>query len=154
MKVEAEREKLLSNFELLEHLKEIQQQGNNKAPDKKFKRSFNPDLETITKDLTSYLSKTPAQTQTTDMITQCMRDLAKFKLEKIEKLQIINSTPYSLVSLYSMIEECDQRFSEDESNEILDIVNTHFPHKAGEIAQDEDDGEQEEEQQDVSMADS
>lgn len=130
MKVEIERERLLSNFEVFEHLKEIQRQNNWMAQQdnaKKPKRSLNPDLESITRDLSSYLSKTPVHIQSVDSITECMKDLSKYSLEKIEKLQIINSTPYSMVSLYSVIEECDQRFSEDEINDILEIIQTHFP---------------------------
>jgi hypothetical protein len=142
MKIEEERAKLLSNFEILEHLKEIQQQNNWRATDKKFKRSFNPDLEVITKDLSSYLSKTPAQTQTADKITQCMKDLSKYQLEKIEKLQIINSTPYSLVNLYAVIEECDQRFSEDEINDLLEIIHCHFPQQEAEQIEEDVEMEQ------------
>lgn len=56
-----------------------------------------------------------------------MKDLSQYKLEKVEKLQIINSAPYSLVNLYSIVEECDQRFSEQEIEDILQIVQTHFP---------------------------
>lgn len=148
MKVETEREKLLSNFEVFEHLKEIQLDNHWQATDKKFKRSFNPDLEAITRDLTSYLSKTQAQTQSTDSLVQAMGKLAQFDLEKIEKLQIINSTPYSLVTLYAIIEECDQRFTEDESNQILEIVQEHFPR---EEAEEDEEGELEQVDEDVEM---
>lgn len=135
----SEREKLLSNFEVLEHLKEIQQQNNWKPNDqKKYKRSFNPDLETVTKEVVSYLEKTTTAQQSVELITSCMNKLAKFQLEKIEKLQIINSAPHSLVNLYAIVEECDQRFTEEESQEILDIVEELFPQEAAVEGDDEE----------------
>lgn len=129
MKVEVAREKLLSNYEVLEHLEAIKKENNWKpsADNRKLKKSFNPDLEIITRDILSYLSKSTANSQSVESITGCMRDLNKFELEKIEKLQIINSTPYSLVNLYSIVEECDQRFNEVQCQEILDIILEHFP---------------------------
>lgn len=135
----SEREKLLSNFEVLEHLKEIQQQNNWKPNDqKKYKRSFNPDLETVTKEVVSYLEKTTTAQQSVELITSCMNKLAKFQLEKIERLQIINSAPHSLVNLYAIVEECDQRFTEEESQEILDIVEELFPQEAAVGGDDEE----------------
>lgn len=135
----SEREKLLSNFEVLEHLKEIQQQNNWKPNDqKKYKRSFNPDLETVTKEVVSYLEKTTTAQQSVELITSCMNKLAKFQLEKIERLQIINSAPHSLVNLYAIVEECDQRFTEEESQEILDIVEELFPQEAAVEGDDEE----------------
>ncbi|CCH45831.1 DNA-directed RNA polymerase III subunit [Wickerhamomyces ciferrii] len=138
--VEIEREKLLSNFEVNQHLIEIQSKNqwlNNNNTNKK-KRAFNPNLEEVTKQTTFYFENIgPVPQQNIENITQMMKDLSKFKLEKIEKLQIINSAPQSLVTLYAVIEECDQRFNEQEIEEILQIIQTHFPQQA----EDEEEGE-------------
>lgn len=122
-----------------QHLVEIQTQNNWNIESKK-KRAFNPNLEIITRDVTSYLSKSPVASQTVGNITQAMKELSKYELEKIEKLQILNSTPHSLVSLYSIVEECDQRFTEEEIEDILQIVQRHFP-----IQEEAEEGEEEEE---------
>jgi len=141
--IEIEREKLLSNFEVNQHLVEIQQQ-NNWLQDSKKKKAWNPSLELVTKDVTSYLEKSPVAIQNVENIVQAMKDLSKFSLEKIEKLQIKNSAPYSLVNLYAIVEECDQRFNEQEIEEILGIVQTHFP-------QQEEEGEFEAEEEEVEV---
>ncbi|KAH3685947.1 hypothetical protein WICPIJ_003069 [Wickerhamomyces pijperi] len=149
MKIELEREKLLSNFEVYQHLKQIQKDNNwdlktNKdgKKDRKVRKAFNPDLEAISRDIVSYLEKSNIQEQTEENVSNCITDLAsKFPLEKIEVLQVINSKPRSFVSLYAVVEECDQRFSEEQSQEILDIVNQYFPSEQGE----EEEGEEEEE---------
>lgn len=133
---------------MYEHLNQIQQDNNwKKNPDsRKLKKSFNPDLEIVTRDVLSYLSKSVTNNQSVDTITNCMRGLAQFELEKIEKLQIINSTPYSLVNLYSIVEECDQRFSEEQCQEILDLISVNFPPPEtleGDDIEDIDDDEEE-----------
>lgn len=111
------------------------------------KRHFNPDLEHITKDTISYLSKTPAVQQSEDSITSVMKELASFQLEKIEKLQILNSAPHSLVNLYAIVEECDQRFTEEECERILFIMSNYFPADdgAGEAGEGEGEVDQPEE---------
>ncbi|CAM9023966.1 unnamed protein product [Wickerhamomyces anomalus] len=119
-----------------------QNNWNNNTKESKKKRAYNPNLESISRDVTSYLSKSPTALQTVDNITQAMKDLSQYKLEKVEKLQIINSAPYSLVNLYSIVEECDQRFSEQEIEDILQIVQTHFPQQ--EVDEEEEDQEMEE----------
>ncbi|KAH3680099.1 hypothetical protein WICMUC_000557 [Wickerhamomyces mucosus] len=153
--VEQQREKLLSNFEVYEHLKQIQSENNwitsNKTHNndrKKLKKAYNPGLESITRDVISYLDKSHiSEIQSSESITQCIQQLlSKFALEKLEALQIVNSIPRSLVSLFSVIEECDQRFSEEETQEILDIVNENFPFLEQEV---EDQGE--EQGEDVDM---
>lgn len=130
----------MSNFEVNQHLIEIQAQNNWNTESKK-KRAFNPNLEIITRDVTSYLSKSPVASQTVENITQAMKELSKYELEKIEKLQILNSTPHSLVNLYSIVEECDQRFTEKEIEDILEIVQRHFPLQEEEEQEEEADEE-------------
>lgn len=55
-----------------------------------------------------------------------MTEIKKFQLEKIEVLQLINIAPRSLPVLYNVIEECDQRFSNEDMDEILDLVAKHL----------------------------
>ncbi|GME97091.1 unnamed protein product [[Candida] boidinii] len=200
--VEVNRDSFLSYFEVYNHLIEIQEEngwdfkkddktaGNNNKKDRKndkFKNKRNNnliDLEIITKDLNSYLSKIGSipirlpdfnnnrfdpeirrkkklerikkykkkqqrlengednveeedddeEEEEEELIIpgrqnfiDSMIELNKFSLEKIEKLQIVNFKPRSIVLLYSIVEECDQRFNEDECNSIIEIVNTYFP---------------------------
>ena len=48
-------------------------------------------------------------------------------LVKVEKLQIVNSLPRSMVHLYALIDECDQRFDEDTCESILKKIQELFP---------------------------
>ncbi|CAB4254913.1 similar to Saccharomyces cerevisiae YJL011C RPC17 RNA polymerase III subunit C17 [Maudiozyma barnettii] len=57
--------------------------------------------------------------------SELMVTLNKFELFKIEKLQIVNQMPRNLVHLYSIIEECDSRFTEDQITEIIGIIEAH-----------------------------
>ncbi len=76
-----------------------------------------------------------------------MKQLNHYKLEKVEKLQILNNTPHSAVHLYGIVEECDQRFSEDEIEAILKLVETYFP--APEVEGEEEEWDEEMEEADI-----
>ncbi|KAG0663845.1 hypothetical protein C6P45_000741 [Maudiozyma exigua] len=60
-----------------------------------------------------------------DQFSELMRDLNRFELFKIEKLQIVNQLPSNMVHLYSIVEECDSRFNEDQINEIISIIERY-----------------------------
>ncbi|OWB67954.1 hypothetical protein B5S30_g3324 [[Candida] boidinii] len=222
-RVEVSRDSFLSYFEVYNHLIEIQEENGwdfksdagaaagakdrkNDRKNDKFKNKRNNnliDLEIITRDLNSYLSKIGSipirlpdfnnnrfdpeirrkrklekikkykrkqqqlengegtnadanenedEEEEEELIIpgrqnfiDSMIELNKFSLEKIEKLQIVNFKPRSIVLLYSIIEECDQRFNEDECNAIIEIVNTYFP--VLDTPEEEGEGEGEGEQQ-------
>lgn len=148
MKVEVYRDKLLSNFEVYQHLAHIQKKNawfytvpedKTKTGKKRKKRKADSliDLEIITKDLSRYLVQ---DNQSNDVevqsIVNLMLGLNMYKLEKIEKLQILNILPRSMVLLYAIIEDCDQRFTEEQCEELLSLVNDNFP-----LPQEEDEDE-------------
>ncbi|GME89980.1 unnamed protein product [Ambrosiozyma monospora] len=153
MKIEVARENFLSNYEVYNYMLDVQRDNNwtftlAADPDtkpKKRKRTTDSliDLEIITRDLSGYLVKNN-QTQSTDpnRFVQLMQGLNKFELEKIEKLQIVNYLPRSMVTLYALIEECDQRFDEDQCNEMLELISTLFPVEEEEGDEEEGDGEE------------
>lgn len=74
-----------------------------------------------------YLSTTPAATQNQEAIDNFMGAISKFPLEKAELLMMVNSRPSSIAELDCIVEEMDTRFSEDESQEMLEIVKTNLP---------------------------
>ncbi|KAK5773954.1 DNA-directed RNA polymerase III subunit RPC17 PWA37_003078 [Arxiozyma heterogenica] len=59
------------------------------------------------------------------MFTQLMNKLNNFELYKIEKLQIVNQLPTNMVHLFSIVEECDSRFTEDQINEMIELVASY-----------------------------
>ncbi|ANZ76510.1 BA75_03452T0 [Komagataella pastoris] len=137
MKIEIAREKFLSNFEVQQALVEIQKQNRwnfaSKARVYKFdtnsRNSHLANLERITMDVSSYLDKSFAKNAQVDRFVKLINFLNGFELVKVEKLQMVNLLPRSLVSVYSIIEECDTRFTEDECESMLNKIEELFPAK-------------------------
>lgn len=110
----------LSNYEVLKHLQQL------KDGRKKDKRQGQ--LATITYETLRYLENTPCNQQTPETITACLKALERFNLSKNEKLMIINLPPTTALEIQLMIEESEERLTEEQVNEILQIVAQHFPH--------------------------
>lgn len=159
MKILQQRDKLLSNFEVYQHLCEVQMENEwgftIPQTNKKRKSRFNPqllDLEIITRDLSNYLVKmNQGNDITTENFVNLMLVLNSFELEVIEKLMIMNLLPRSLVNLYAIIEECEERFSQDKCEEILSTIEKYFPAPIEEDDEDEEEAGNENEN-DVEMA--
>ncbi|KAH3899070.1 related to DNA-directed RNA polymerase III subunit RPC9 [Saccharomycodes ludwigii] len=146
MKIESVRESFLSDYEVYTFLKDLQRKNgwlyveNKKNHNNRNKYSYNnPELESITKNVVDYLatpkSMNPDEEDqsnsgstsgtdnllkfTNDKFIKLLQKLNCYKLYKIEKLQLVNQLPTNFVHLYSIIEECDSRFSEQEIEQIL-----------------------------------
>lgn len=135
MKILQHRDKLLSNFEVYQHLCDVQKENEwgftIPQTEKRRKNKFNPqllDLEIITRDLSQYLVKVNQGNDIkTENFINLMLMLNSFQLEVIEKLMIMNILPRSLVNLYSIIEECEERFTQEQCEEILSNIEKYFP---------------------------
>lgn len=150
MKIVNQRVAFLLDYEVLQHLRELKDQYNwtftvqddakGKAK-KKRSTSAGPGLEVVTRDVTLYLEKNGAGTiPSQENFVELMTFLNTLDLMKVEKLQIVNSLPRSMVHLYGLVEECDQRFSEDVCELILAKINDLMP-----VEQEEQEEEPEEE---------
>lgn len=60
-----------------------------------------------------------------EMFIDLMNKLNNFELYKIEKLQIVNQLPTNMVHLFAIVEECDSRFTEDQINEMIELVASY-----------------------------
>ncbi|TID18612.1 hypothetical protein CANINC_003862 [Pichia inconspicua] len=135
MKLIEEREKLMSNFEVYQHICDVQRENmwafTIAATEKPKKSRFNPqllDLEIITRDLGHYLTKADQGNHVkTENFVGLMIYLNSLELEVIEKLMIMNLLPRSLVNLYAIIEECEERFATEVCEDILLNVARYFP---------------------------
>ncbi|KAK9455153.1 RPC17 RNA polymerase-like protein III subunit C17 [Dipodascopsis uninucleata] len=125
MKIETARDKLLSNYEVIQYINSIKKKKKQNASRRKSVMKTE-NLETILLELQGYLKGTPAERQTEAEIRAFIKELSVYELEKAEKLQLINLAPVSMVALHSVIEECDQRFSEEEREHMLTLVNTYL----------------------------
>ena len=92
MEVTNKHEKMLSNQEVLDLLKEMKENKN-------FKGLKN--LATIGYETIKYLEETPAKHQDEKSITNFLQKIKEkeFRLTKAEKLQIVNHRPTNLVEL-------------------------------------------------------
>ncbi|CAE6538196.1 unnamed protein product [Rhizoctonia solani] len=85
-------------------------------------------LRTIEVELISHLKDMYPlmQRQNDTAIRNLTRSLGKFTLTKSEKLQIVNLAPRQLVELYVIVENLEERFTDDELTEMLQLVEQSF----------------------------
>lgn len=151
MKVLKERDAFLADYEVLQHLTGLKEKYNwtfspleDKDPKNRRKRftGAGVDLEVITRDITQCLSKQAAgEIPDVSAVKEIMNFLNQYELVKVEKLQILNSLPRTMVHLYALVEECDQRFSEEECEAILAKINDVVP-KPEEEQEEEEEAEE------------
>lgn len=136
MKILNEREAFLLDFEVLQHLAEYKQKYNwsfteeDDATMNRKKRFSGAGLglEIITRDVLDYLKLRSSGCMISEPVFHAlMQHLNTLDLMKIEKLQIANSLPRSMVHLYSLVEECDLRFDEATCEALLEKINELVP---------------------------
>ncbi|KAJ3644848.1 hypothetical protein Zmor_022549 [Zophobas morio] len=108
----------LSNFEVMKHLQKV----------KDSRKKHKGQLATITYETLRYLENTPCAQHSPEAMTQCLRELDGFNLNKNEKLMLINSPPTTALEIQLMIEESEERLSEEQVQKILTIMIQYFPH--------------------------
>ncbi|KAL6929062.1 hypothetical protein ACO0SA_002399 [Hanseniaspora valbyensis] len=141
MKIEEVRSASLSDYEVFKHLvqevtaKDIR--DNNKV--KKIRLPY--EYKKITSGVISYLSKNKTtsfddstnwnpitmpkydDTKFIEILTE-LNDKTNGKLFKWEKLQLINTTPKSMVEVFAIVEECDNRLDESEIEAIINVFSS------------------------------
>ncbi|KXJ11276.1 DNA-directed RNA polymerase III subunit RPC9 [Exaiptasia diaphana] len=119
MEVLKEKSVMLSNFEVYQLLQEAE----TKTSKSKSIKKHQVNLATISYEARKYLEKTPCKHQNAEVIEDFLKSLAPFNLTKAEKLQLLNLRPETHVEIQLIIEESVERFkTEEEIQELLDIV--------------------------------
>lgn len=110
----------LSNSEVLNILTEGKDAKKRKEP---------KNLATIRYETVSYLEDTPCKKQNSTIIGNFLKEIndKAFRLTKSEKLEILNQRPTNLIELQLLVEESEERFSEDAMNEILTLIEKTIP---------------------------
>ncbi|KAF7799435.1 hypothetical protein EIP86_010670 [Pleurotus ostreatoroseus] len=149
MEVVNQRSALLSNFEVLTLLRELESdhlaktrtalriKKEEEAAGTSPSRANAPqeevleNLRTIEVEAIQYLSADyqPIASQTEAGITQLTRNLSSYDLTKAEKLQIVNLAPTEPVELYVIVEELEDRFA-DQIDDILGVVKSSLSEAA------------------------
>lgn len=90
------------------------------------------------------MQESPCALQTASDVQNTVKQLNQFELTKMEKLTLINLRPTNSAGLTCVIEEAEERLSEEQDTQIIDILSK-LPFKEEE--EDDDDEEEEEEMQ-------
>ncbi|CDW53816.1 RNA pol Rpb4 domain containing protein [Trichuris trichiura] len=76
---------------------------------------------TILYELRKYLEEFGSSEQTEEGLSDTLEKLAKYNLTKLEALQLINNQPKVPVVVYRIIDNCEERYTEEQVNEILEL---------------------------------
>ena len=126
MEVVNKSKALLSNTEVLSLLEDIQSGKNGcKSPNNQ-----QQNLATICYETVKYLEKTPCRQQNPEVVKEFMRKVAPFKLTKAEKLQVLNHRPTTAVEIQLLIEESEERLTEEQTECLLQIIAETLPAEA------------------------
>merc|ERR1712179_102165 len=116
---------ILSNFEVYSLLQDITQR------DPKNRQNFfrtKAHFDTI-----KYLEKTPCKVQSAEIIQEFLLATKDYKLTKSEKLQLVNLRPTTPVEMQLIIEDSEERLSEEQVEELIVLVEQHLPAHQAEI---------------------
>lgn len=108
---------LLSNYETLAFLRSLQ-------PGMKVGKE---QLATVVYETIKYLEDKPCNLQSPDIVKQFKKSVEPFNLTKFETLQIINERPSTTAEINTMIEECEERLTEDALSNLLQVVTSVLP---------------------------
>ena len=123
MEVCSENHAMLCNFEVLSLLRDIQAGRGQKKPNK-----HQTNLATITYETIQCLEKSwPCAGHTAEGVAAAMAALAPFGLTAAEKLQLINHRPSTAVEIQLMVEESEERLTEEQVEQLLEVLATHLP---------------------------
>ncbi|KAJ2822053.1 hypothetical protein FBU31_004708, partial [Coemansia sp. 'formosensis'] len=106
-------------------------------------------VNTLKFEALQYLNGTACATQSAEQISALKNGLVKYNLTKAEILQIINLRPKKPVELFLIIEECEERFGDEDVEGIMRVVTSTLPRDDDEDMEEEDDDAQGEDEMEV-----
>ncbi|XP_031712754.1 DNA-directed RNA polymerase III subunit RPC9 isoform X1 [Anarrhichthys ocellatus] len=112
---------MLSNYEVFKLLTDLKEQRKDSG------KSKQQNLNTITFETLKYLSKTPCSRQTPEIVKEFLTTMMPHKLTKAEKLQLLNHRPQTAVEIQLMVEESEERLSEEQIEELIHTVADVLP---------------------------
>lgn len=122
MEVKNECAAMLSNYEVLTLLSDLQTGKGQKKPN-----SSQTHLATVSYETVKYLENTPCGKQSPEIISKFMMAIQPFNLTKSEKLQLLNQRPSTAVEIQLIVEESEERLTEEQIYELLDVVKECLP---------------------------
>ncbi|TIB66593.1 hypothetical protein E3P77_02187 [Wallemia ichthyophaga] len=120
---------LLSNYEVFSLLKDMQSEHKT--------HNTSDNVRFIQNETLRYLSDPafPSTSQNEHVISSLLEQLSQFStLTTAEKLMIVNIPPKSIVELYVIVEELEDRLSEQDIEAILSIVQSSLNHRTDDLS--------------------
>ncbi|XP_061755217.1 DNA-directed RNA polymerase III subunit RPC9 isoform X2 [Nerophis ophidion] len=124
MEVKNANAAMLSNYEVFKLLTDLKEQ----RKDSKSKHSTgHQNLNTIMYETLKYLSQMPCSRQSPEMVKEFLSSMKHQKLTKAEKLQLMNHRPQTAVEMQLMVEESEERLSEEQIEDLIQTISQLLP---------------------------